>query len=223
MVPSQVVNTYPLSSYTFGTKEPKMEKDTSVADRLARMKVKCVILVSVVWFSSRIWFYFFNCKCKTLDQTNLRYLGFFVGRLKMCLNRFRIIYLGSRIAATWRKAWGLAWRGFCWYALLFSQLGSCSFVFDMNVRMCFTVILILTCLFKSWSKVYILECWLLYRHVINFLFSRMKIFCYAPFGLNIQHRQVEWQNKLKRNGMLPIVSIVPIWELLKRKIHMEKM
>ncbi|WVY93498.1 hypothetical protein V8G54_032586 [Vigna mungo] len=39
MVSSQVVNTYPLSSYTFGTKEPKMEKDTSVADRLARMKV----------------------------------------------------------------------------------------------------------------------------------------------------------------------------------------
>jgi len=42
MVSSQVVNTYPLSSYTFGTKEPKMEKDTSVADRLARMKVKFV-------------------------------------------------------------------------------------------------------------------------------------------------------------------------------------
>ena len=40
MVTSPVVNTYPLSSYTFGTKEPKMEKDTSVADRLARMKVK---------------------------------------------------------------------------------------------------------------------------------------------------------------------------------------
>ncbi|KAL6533146.1 Pre-mRNA cleavage factor Im subunit 2 [Orobanche minor] len=39
MVASQVVNTYPLSSYTFGTKEPKMEKDTSVADRLARMKL----------------------------------------------------------------------------------------------------------------------------------------------------------------------------------------
>ncbi|XP_077225875.1 pre-mRNA cleavage factor Im 25 kDa subunit 2-like [Tasmannia lanceolata] len=36
---SPVVNAYPLSSYTFGTKEPKMEKDTSVADRLARMKV----------------------------------------------------------------------------------------------------------------------------------------------------------------------------------------
>ncbi|KAF9672014.1 hypothetical protein SADUNF_Sadunf12G0110200 [Salix dunnii] len=36
---SAVVNTYPLASYTFGTKEPKMEKDTSVADRLARMKV----------------------------------------------------------------------------------------------------------------------------------------------------------------------------------------
>ncbi|CAA6666588.1 unnamed protein product [Spirodela intermedia] len=34
-----VVNIYPLGSYTFGTKEPKMEKDTSVADRLARMKV----------------------------------------------------------------------------------------------------------------------------------------------------------------------------------------
>ena len=42
MVTSPVVNTYPLSSYTFGTKEPKMEKDTSVADRLARMKVKYV-------------------------------------------------------------------------------------------------------------------------------------------------------------------------------------
>ena len=44
MVTSSVVNTYPLSSYTFGTKEPKMEKDTSVADRLARMKVKYVLL-----------------------------------------------------------------------------------------------------------------------------------------------------------------------------------
>jgi cleavage and polyadenylation specificity factor subunit 5 len=38
MVPSPVVNVYPLSSYTFGSKEAKMEKDTSVADRLARMK-----------------------------------------------------------------------------------------------------------------------------------------------------------------------------------------
>ena len=37
---SQVVNTYPLSNYSFGTKEPKLEKDTSVADRLARMKIK---------------------------------------------------------------------------------------------------------------------------------------------------------------------------------------
>lgn len=35
---NSVVNLYPLSSYTFGGKEPKMEKDTSVADRLARMK-----------------------------------------------------------------------------------------------------------------------------------------------------------------------------------------
>jgi Nucleotide hydrolase len=42
MVGSQAVNVYPLSNYTFGTKEPKMEKDTSVADRLARMKVKYV-------------------------------------------------------------------------------------------------------------------------------------------------------------------------------------
>ena len=40
MLSGPVVNAYPLSSYTFGTKEPKMEKDTSVADRLARMKVK---------------------------------------------------------------------------------------------------------------------------------------------------------------------------------------
>uniref|UniRef100_A0A452ZMU9 Uncharacterized protein n=1 Tax=Aegilops tauschii subsp. strangulata TaxID=200361 RepID=A0A452ZMU9_AEGTS len=36
---SPVVNVYPLANYTFGTKEAKMEKDTSVADRLARMKV----------------------------------------------------------------------------------------------------------------------------------------------------------------------------------------
>ncbi|XP_042444962.1 pre-mRNA cleavage factor Im 25 kDa subunit 2-like isoform X1 [Zingiber officinale] len=39
MVSSPVVNTYPLTNYTFGAKEPKMEKDTSVADRLARMKL----------------------------------------------------------------------------------------------------------------------------------------------------------------------------------------
>jgi hypothetical protein len=50
MIPSQVVNTYPLSSYTFGTKEPKMEKDTSVADRLARMKVKSVSFFSLFLF-----------------------------------------------------------------------------------------------------------------------------------------------------------------------------
>ncbi|KAK8966456.1 hypothetical protein KSP40_PGU001228 [Platanthera guangdongensis] len=36
---SSVVNIYPLSSYTFGTKDPRMEKDTSVSDRLARMKI----------------------------------------------------------------------------------------------------------------------------------------------------------------------------------------
>lgn len=40
MVTSPMVNTYALSTYTFGTKEPKLEKDTSVADRLARMKDK---------------------------------------------------------------------------------------------------------------------------------------------------------------------------------------
>lgn len=40
MVMSAAVNTYPLSSYTFGSKEAKIEKDTSVADRLARMKTK---------------------------------------------------------------------------------------------------------------------------------------------------------------------------------------
>lgn len=31
---------YPVSNYTFGTKGPKIEKDSSVADRLARMKFK---------------------------------------------------------------------------------------------------------------------------------------------------------------------------------------
>eukprot|EP00897_Mesotaenium_endlicherianum_P004937 jgi/Mesen1/4471/ME000228S03435 len=38
MVGGPVVNLYPLSSYTFGGKDVKMEKDTSVADRLSRMK-----------------------------------------------------------------------------------------------------------------------------------------------------------------------------------------
>ena len=57
MAMSQVVNTYPLSNYSFGTKEPKLEKDTSVADRLARMKVKydsdsflCHLLVATAEF-----------------------------------------------------------------------------------------------------------------------------------------------------------------------------
>lgn len=71
MVTSPVVNTYPLSSYTFGTKEPKMEKDTSVADRLARMKVKCV----TVRIFDIIWFYL----SKTLDPSKCIY-GF------LCLN-----------------------------------------------------------------------------------------------------------------------------------------
>ncbi|CAD5188871.1 unnamed protein product [Musa acuminata subsp. malaccensis] len=39
MVTSSVVYTYPLSNYTFESKERKMEKDASVLDRLARMKV----------------------------------------------------------------------------------------------------------------------------------------------------------------------------------------
>eukprot|EP00270_Netrium_digitus_P008813 TRINITY_DN2653_c0_g1_i1.p1 TRINITY_DN2653_c0_g1~~TRINITY_DN2653_c0_g1_i1.p1 ORF type:complete len:223 (+),score=48.46 TRINITY_DN2653_c0_g1_i1:54-671(+) len=33
-----IVNVYGLNCYSFGGKEPKMEKDSSVADRLARMK-----------------------------------------------------------------------------------------------------------------------------------------------------------------------------------------
>ncbi|KAK1399544.1 Pre-mRNA cleavage factor Im 25 kDa subunit [Heracleum sosnowskyi] len=36
MVP--VINAYSLANYTFGTKDHKMEKDTSVRDRLSRMK-----------------------------------------------------------------------------------------------------------------------------------------------------------------------------------------
>ena len=48
MVAPPIVNTFPLSSYTFGTKDPKMEKDTSVADRLARMKIKCACLLPLL-------------------------------------------------------------------------------------------------------------------------------------------------------------------------------
>eukprot|EP00245_Coleochaete_scutata_P007184 TRINITY_DN22300_c0_g1_i1.p1 TRINITY_DN22300_c0_g1~~TRINITY_DN22300_c0_g1_i1.p1 ORF type:complete len:201 (+),score=49.47 TRINITY_DN22300_c0_g1_i1:205-807(+) len=38
MVNGATVNIHPLSNYHFGPKEARMEKDTSVADRLARMK-----------------------------------------------------------------------------------------------------------------------------------------------------------------------------------------
>lgn len=72
MFTSPVVNTYPLSSYTFGTKEPKMEKDTSVADRLARMKVKFVFFSFI--------FFFLVFVSKTLDQTKQFRIGFY------CLN-----------------------------------------------------------------------------------------------------------------------------------------
>lgn len=34
------INLYPLENYTFGIKEAQLEKDTSVAARLARMKEK---------------------------------------------------------------------------------------------------------------------------------------------------------------------------------------
>ncbi|MED6211341.1 Pre-mRNA cleavage factor Im subunit 2 [Stylosanthes scabra] len=39
-LPSPVVNLYTLSKYDFYKKEPKIEKDTSVADRLARLSFK---------------------------------------------------------------------------------------------------------------------------------------------------------------------------------------
>ncbi|KAH0852065.1 LOW QUALITY PROTEIN: hypothetical protein HID58_094246, partial [Brassica napus] len=47
MAMSQVVNTYPLSNYSFGTKEPKLEKDTSVADVSLGMRtsVDAILLV----------------------------------------------------------------------------------------------------------------------------------------------------------------------------------
>ena len=36
---------HPISNYTFGTKAPKVEKDTSVKERLDRMKHKCASAV----------------------------------------------------------------------------------------------------------------------------------------------------------------------------------
>jgi hypothetical protein len=33
---------FPLSNYSFNSKPPKHEKDSSVGDRLQRMKTKCV-------------------------------------------------------------------------------------------------------------------------------------------------------------------------------------
>ncbi|CAL5343981.1 unnamed protein product [Camellia sinensis] len=77
MVSSPVVNTYPLSSYTFGTKEPKMEKDTSVADRLARMKVNYMkegmrTSVEAILLSWRFYKVAVRCDLKTLSQLRLR-------------------------------------------------------------------------------------------------------------------------------------------------------
>ena len=56
VVNERVVQLYPLSNYTFGTKEPQYEKDASVAARFQRMRdefdkvgirrsVECVLLV----------------------------------------------------------------------------------------------------------------------------------------------------------------------------------
>jgi hypothetical protein len=39
---AELLVTGPFANYTFGTKQPKMKKDTSTIDRLARMKVKLV-------------------------------------------------------------------------------------------------------------------------------------------------------------------------------------
>lgn len=38
MVVRPTINVYPLDNYTFGSKEPRREKDASVAERLHRMK-----------------------------------------------------------------------------------------------------------------------------------------------------------------------------------------
>ncbi|KAK9755793.1 hypothetical protein RND81_01G051200 [Saponaria officinalis] len=56
---SLIVAVHPLSSYSFGTKEPKLEKNTFVADRLARMRLNTKItqmmrsrkehFVSIIW------------------------------------------------------------------------------------------------------------------------------------------------------------------------------
>ncbi|RWV86472.1 hypothetical protein GW17_00051633 [Ensete ventricosum] len=67
------VDTYPISNYTFKSKEPKMEKDTSMDDQLARMKVKYmeegmrrsvegILLVKIYMlfhYFSVFWVYFF--------------------------------------------------------------------------------------------------------------------------------------------------------------------
>lgn len=57
-----VINLYNLANFTFGIKEPLMEKDTSVAQRLARHKEKYVFalypsfflsFLQYLWLSSR--------------------------------------------------------------------------------------------------------------------------------------------------------------------------
>lgn len=108
MVTSPVVNTYPLSSYTFGTKEPKMEKDTSVADRLARMKVKYVFFYYLFPYLSPFYFIFQNSKLavplsrstiwKTLDKPYRFFIFiFFRKKLVHVLVEFTCISEGSMI------------------------------------------------------------------------------------------------------------------------------
>lgn len=36
----KVINIYPLENYTFGIKDARMEKDSSVPERMARLKYK---------------------------------------------------------------------------------------------------------------------------------------------------------------------------------------
>jgi hypothetical protein len=52
MVGSPKLNLYPLSYYTFFSKEPKMEKDASFDDRLVRMKSSMSSLFLLLFLSS---------------------------------------------------------------------------------------------------------------------------------------------------------------------------
>ncbi|KAJ8448702.1 hypothetical protein Cgig2_010589 [Carnegiea gigantea] len=118
---SPVVNTYPLSSYTFGIKEPKMEKDTSVADRLARMKLKFVSFLSFLQ-SQFLEFYMKEGMRISVEAILLSYCGILIAFLMRIEIEGLKRKLSSKLAAN-SPALQPNWQNS--YFCCFLQIGEC--------------------------------------------------------------------------------------------------